>query len=149
MQIKEAIEKIDWAKTLCDACMGREGHAASMKNAIDEALTLLKAEQPPASDFTKNMRDQCKAHEGLSTYGKATSGNYLAKKLVIACDRLDASEAAIKELVSACEMIKKRLLTHGDGDWDDGCFYYAGHSAPELEEPLNLIKAAITKYKKG
>ena len=47
------------------------------------------------------------------------------------------------DLLAACEITKKRLLIHGE--WDDGCFYYAGISATELEEPLKLIKAAIAK----
>lgn len=45
------------------------------------------------------------------------------------------------KLLAACKLIEKRLLTHGE--WDDGCFYYAGHSASELEEPLGKLKAAI------
>ena len=44
-------------------------------------------------------------------------------------------------LLAACELTEKRLLTHGE--WDDNCFYYAGHSASELEEPLRKLKAAI------
>jgi len=51
--------------------------------------------------------------------------------------------AAAPKLLDACEMIKNRLLTYGE--WDDGCFYYAGHSASELQEPLRLIEAAIAE----
>ena len=49
-------------------------------------------------------------------------------------------------LLAACELTEKRLLTHGE--WDDNCFYYAGHSASELEEPLRKLKAAIAAGEK-
>lgn len=49
--------------------------------------------------------------------------------------------AAAPALLDACKLTKKRLLTHGV--WDDGCFYYAGCSAPELEEPLEKLTDAI------
>ncbi|KKK88927.1 hypothetical protein LCGC14_2738240 [marine sediment metagenome] len=49
------------------------------------------------------------------------------------------------DLLAACELTKKRLLTHGS--WDDNCFYYAGSSASELEEPLEKLKAAIAQCK--
>jgi hypothetical protein len=39
---------------------------------------------------------------------------------------------AAPKLLEACRVIKTRLLTHGE--WDEGCFYYATHSASELEE---------------
>jgi len=55
--------------------------------------------------------------------------------------------AAAPEMLAACEMIKKRLLTHGE--WNEGCFYYANRSASELEEPLELLAAAIAKAKGG
>jgi hypothetical protein len=31
------------------------------------------------------------------------------------------------------------------GEWDDGCFYYAGRSAPELERPMRELTAAVAK----
>ena len=55
--------------------------------------------------------------------------------------------AASPDLLAACEMIKKRLLTHGE--WNEGCFYYANRSASELDEPLELLAAAIAKAKGG
>lgn len=31
------------------------------------------------------------------------------------------------------------------GDWDDGCFYYNGTSAPELQGPFQALADAIAK----
>jgi len=50
------------------------------------------------------------------------------------------------KLLEACKLIKERLLSHGE--WDAGCFYYAGISASELEEPLKLLATAITEAEK-
>lgn len=107
------------------------------KHWVEAALKELEGtEQPPASDFTKECRE-------LRKKGATSEQWEYATKLGEACDIIDTSEASRKEPLKALEMIKTCLLTHGE--WDDGCFYYAGHSASELEEPLNLIKAAIEK----
>jgi hypothetical protein len=31
------------------------------------------------------------------------------------------------------------------GNWDDGCFYYAERSASELQRPIELARAALSK----
>lgn len=31
------------------------------------------------------------------------------------------------------------------GDWDDGCFYYGGKSASELQEPIRIARAALAE----
>ena len=31
------------------------------------------------------------------------------------------------------------------GDWDDGCFYYNGTSAPELQAPFQALADAVAK----
>ena len=54
-------------------------------------------------------------------------------------------EEYIIRLREALQMFKKRLLTHGE--WDEDCFYYAGKSASELEEPLNLAEQALKGVK--
>lgn len=51
-------------------------------------------------EFVKNQREQCKANENLSQYGKSKSADYLAKKLLDACDRLEQLQAELdKETV--------------------------------------------------
>ncbi len=50
-------------------------------------------------------------------------------------------DGLVTKLLEACKTIETRLLNHGE--WDEGCFYYAGTSASALEEPLGLLKAAI------
>lgn len=44
-------------------------------------------------------------------------------------------------LLEACKLTYERICKNGE--WDDGCFYYHNTSAPELEEPLGLLKAAL------
>ncbi len=48
-----------------------------------------------------------------------------------------------KDLLKACELTYERIRKNGN--WDDNCFYYHNTSASELEEPLELLKAAIAK----
>jgi hypothetical protein len=47
----------------------------------------------------------------------------------------------MREAVEALTLMRDRLLQNGE--WDDGCFYYHGTSASELQEPLALADAAI------
>lgn len=51
--------------------------------------------------------------------------------------------AAAPELLAALRLLEQRVLANGE--WDDGCFYHRGTSAPELQEPLALARAAIAK----
>ncbi len=39
----------------------------------------------------------------------------------------------------------KRLLAvlENNGQWDDGCFYYNQHSAPELEASMMALREAV------
>lgn len=49
--------------------------------------------------------------------------------------------AAAPDLYAALEAFVERMQSHGD--WDDGCFYYGGKSASELQEPIRLARAAL------
>lgn len=45
-------------------------------------------------------------------------------------------EQAARELLAVLERF---------GDWDDGCFYYNGRSAPEFETPMQDLADALEK----
>jgi len=47
-------------------------------------------------EFVKNQREQCKANENLSQYGKSKGADYLAKKLLDACNRLEQLERTMR-----------------------------------------------------
>lgn len=51
--------------------------------------------------------------------------------------------SASPEMLSAPTMFVERI--EANGNWDDGCFYYGGRSASELQAPLEKAKAAIAK----
>lgn len=51
------------------------------------------------------------------------------------------------ELLTALDLLRTVIETHGE--WDDGCFYYGGKSAPELQEPLRFAREAIAAAKGG
>lgn len=51
------------------------------------------------------------------------------------CLRCAELEAILQQFVAALDRF---------GDWDDNCFYYHGHSATELQQPLAQARAAIT-----
>jgi len=59
--IKEAIELLEKAKTLCDVCMGREGQANRMKNAIDQALTKLREPKCKTCGDTQEIEEQAES----------------------------------------------------------------------------------------
>jgi len=52
-----------------------------------------------------------------------------------------------RELVEALNTIEECLL--GNGEWDEGCFYYANRSAPELQRPLKMIEALLNRLKES
>lgn len=47
------------------------------------------------------------------------------------------------ELLEAANLVRAALVKHGE--WDDGCFYFGGKSASELQSPLAALTAAIAK----
>jgi hypothetical protein len=49
------------------------------------------------------------------------------------------------DLVKALESFI--AVTHEHGTMDDGCFYYAGRSAPELQQQIESACAALAKAK--
>ncbi len=49
--------------------------------------------------------------------------------------------AAAPNLLDACKFILSRLQSNGD--WDEGCFYYSGKSASELQAPIERLQKAI------
>ena len=57
-------------------------------------------------------------------------------------DDYAALQASHDRLLAALKLFNARVLFHGD--WDEGCFYYFGKSAAELQEPLNRAGAAIS-----
>ncbi len=77
---------------------------------------------------------------GLSTSraAQANSASYRAE-----CDANARLIAAAPELLEALRQLEMAVLHNGD--WDDGCFYHNGTSAPELQRPLDDARAAIAK----
>lgn len=55
--------------------------------------------------------------------------------------------AAAPELLEAANLMRAALQKYGD--WDDGCFYYNGKSASELQSPIASLGAAIAKATGG
>ena len=49
--------------------------------------------------------------------------------------------ASAPDLLAALRLFMARMNERGD--WDDGCFYYEGRSASELQEPIRAARAAI------
>jgi hypothetical protein len=82
----------------------------TLKDYVQQALALLRKEQPPAGEFTERIRD-C-----LNAVSKKTNQDpnrctlrqivdNLSAYLREACAIIDSSEASRKELVEACESI--------------------------------------------
>jgi hypothetical protein len=62
-------------------------------------------------------------------------------------DRYGKLFAAAPALLAALKLFAERI--EQSGEWDDGCFYYGGRSAPELQEPLSLALDAVTRAERG
>ncbi|MCX2894848.1 hypothetical protein ORG27_14810 [Stenotrophomonas lactitubi] len=58
---------------------------------------------------------------------------------------LEEARSAVAELIEAATELRARLCLHGD--WEDGCFYYNGYSAPELMAPMADVDAALARVK--
>jgi hypothetical protein len=50
-------------------------------------------------------------------------------------------------VLNAANILGETLVRHGN--WDDGCFYYAGRSAPELEWPIRNLDATVDEAQGG
>lgn len=62
------------------------------------------------------------------------------------CDLLEA-RAAVAELIEAASLLVAQIALNGD--MEDGCFYYNGRSASELQTPLHDARAALARAKGG
>lgn len=60
-------------------------------------------------------------------------------------DDLKVSRAAVAELIESTSLLVAQLVLHGD--MDDGCFYYNGRSASELQTPMADVSAALARVK--
>jgi len=61
-----------------------------------------------------------------------------------------AQKNELRELNAELLALAYRFMGHMDsfGDWEDGCFYYNGTAAPELQGPIEAGRALIAKSEK-
>lgn len=57
--------------------------------------------------------------------------------------KFEAAEAQLAAARGIIGMFIERIDRYGE--WDDGCFYYRGTSASELQEPLQKGRAALAR----
>lgn len=55
------------------------------------------------------------------------------------------ARAAVAELIEAANLMHAALQKHGE--WDDGCFYYGGKAASELQSPISSLVAALSRMR--
>ncbi len=53
------------------------------------------------------------------------------------------SQQTSADVREALVLFLDAMDTHGN--WDDGCFYYAGRSASELQRPIELARTALSQ----
>lgn len=58
---------------------------------------------------------------------------------------LSTSIDAVADLIKAVGALRSRLLV--GGEIVDGCYYYNGYSAPELQTPMADVEAALAHVK--
>ncbi|MBA0225159.1 hypothetical protein D7U89_06590 [Stenotrophomonas maltophilia] len=58
---------------------------------------------------------------------------------------LSASIDVVGKLIESTSLLVAQLALHGD--MDDGCFYYNGRSASELQTPMADVSAALARVK--
>lgn len=59
--------------------------------------------------------------------------------------KCEEARAAVAELIEYTSLLVAQLVLHGD--MDDGCFYYNGRSASELQTPMADVSAALARVK--
>jgi len=86
--------------------------------------------------------------------GKGVPGIFLfdADGVCLACCLSQVVSAEVAALIAERDRLREVVAMFFDrvsrhGDWDDGCFYYKGTSAPELQEPLRRARAALGEGK--
>lgn len=104
----------------------------TLKDYVNQAIALLRKEQPPASDFTAIVR------KAIIDNGREHSGFYDTAKLLEACTIIDTSEASRKDLLDACE------LGLGIAKWTND----VSNVPKVLKGDIRVIEAAIAKAKK-
>ena len=95
-------------------------------------------EQPPAGEFTKDIRDNWDKEEFAGASSPSGRDNF-KKKLWEACYRLDRAEAINADLLVACKVglrIAKWLET-------------VNNCPREVQRDIEIIEAAIAKGEKG
>lgn len=53
---------------------------------------------------------------------------------------------APEELAAALSLFIEKMDRFGE--WDEGCYYYQGHSATELQEAIKDGRVAMARWKK-
>lgn len=118
---------------------------------IEDALQLLTKEQPPASEFTKEKRRYFTVlPEELCDSLAQKTARHCSLTIQELCDRLDTSEAAIKELVEVCDKVRdwldtsslQQVLVHYTEDKRKHALIMG------IASHLERLEAVITKHKK-
>ena len=134
MITKEMLEKVNNGILTADAINGQttedEALIEEVIRIFSQVKTLLK-EQPPASKFTKRFRVL------LANQDKTV----IVQDAYEVCDRLDASEASRKELLTALEEIAK-----GDGAYSKDPLKHAENCITNM---ATIAEATIEKHKQG
>lgn len=90
--------------------------------------------------------DQTRAAEARVTALEAEKAGLVRER----GQKHDEANRYVNELVDAKAIIRmfaERISANGE--WDDGCFYYRGTSASELQEPLRRAQALSRSTEKN
>lgn len=90
-----------------------------------------------------NTNNKTMAVDVLAAIDNALHGDSRARGAA-RCDLREA-RAAVAELIEYTSLLVAQLVLHGD--MDDGCFYYNGRSASELQTPMADVSAALARVK--
>lgn len=58
---------------------------------------------------------------------------------------LRKARAAVANIIEATNALMVTLCINGD--WEDGCYYYNCHSAPELQAAMENVDSAMSQIK--
>jgi len=102
---------------------------------FDDDDALLIASAPILADEIAALKEQLAAAELARAVAE---GNLELRSM-----SNEGLRQLIGEMVKGLELFRSRV--EENGNWDDGCFYYRGTSASELQEPLTVVKGLIAR----
>ena len=139
------------AQKIADHDADRRMLLACQRALIDEKATQIEMADHAYKLLAEAHEQQAKEIEQLKNDVRIAKDCYESEVLKVQMQLLPRIEDQAKEIARLKEQGKKFSATFLDrmnkyGQWEDGCFYYNGTCASELQEVIDMAKQALKEY---